>query len=188
MLAQILSLTLGTVADLLAVAFLARVMMQWARAPFRNPVGQFIAAVTNWAVLPLRRIIPGLFGADLASVFAAWLVQIAYFGIMVGLTGLALISAGTILSVAWLAALAVLRMAIYLLMAIIIVMALLSWINPYSPLAPLFDTLSRPLLNPVRKRLPPLGGVDLSPLVVIVLLQVLLVILANLQTTAFLSP
>jgi YggT family protein len=79
-------------------------------------------------------------------------------------------------------------MAIYLLMGIIIVMALLSWINPYSPLAPLFDTLSRPLLGPVRKRLPPLGGVDLSPLVIIVLLQVLLVILANLQTTAFLAP
>jgi YggT family protein len=181
MLAQILSLILGTAADLLAVAFLLRVMMQWARAPFRNPLGQFVVAATHWAVLPLRRVIPGLFGVDLASVFAAWLVQIVYFGILMGMTGLVLVDTTGIFNVAWLAALAVLRMALYLMMGIVVVMALLSWINPYSPFAAVFDTLSRPLLAPLRKRLPPLGGVDLSPLVVVVLLQVALIILASLQ-------
>ncbi len=178
--AQILSLVLGTVADLLAVAFLARVLMQWARVPFRNPLGQFVTAVTNWAVMPLRRIIPGLFGLDMASVLAAWLVQIAYLGIMAGLTGLAGLSPDAILFVAWAAFIGVLRTTIYLLMGVIIVMALLSWINPHSPLAPLFGALARPLLNPVRRFLPPLGGIDLSPLVVIVLLQVLLVVLGGL--------
>lgn len=181
MLAQILSLVLGTAADLLAAAFLARVLMQWARAPFRNPFGQFVTAITNWAVLPLRRIIPGLFGLDMASILAAWLVQIAYLGILAGATGMAALAPEGMLFVAWAAALGVLRMAIYLLMGVIIVMALLSWINPHSPLAPLFDTLARPLLNPVRRFLPPLGGIDLSPLVVIVLLQVVLVLLGGLQ-------
>lgn len=188
MLAQILSLLLGTVANLLAIAFLARVWMQWVRAPFRNPVGQFVAAVTDWAVLPLRRVVPGLFGIDLASVFAAWLVQIAYFGVMAGLTGLAAMAPTGMLLVAWLAAVAVLRLFVYVLMGVVIIAALLSWINPHSPVGPLFDALSRPLLAPVRRRLPPLGGVDLSPLVVIVLLEVALVVLASLQPHSLLLP
>jgi YggT family protein len=188
MLYQILSLLLGTAADLLAVAFLARVWMQWTRAPFRNPVGQFIAAATNWAALPLRRVIPGLFGIDLASVFAAWLVQIAFFGIMLGLSGLVAVAPAAMLSVVWLAALAVLRMFVYLLMGVIIIAALLSWINPYSPVGPLFDTLSRPLLLPVRRRMPSLGGIDLSPLVVLLLLQVVLIVLAGLQPMMHMMP
>ena len=188
MLVQIASLLLGTAANLLAVAFLARVWMQWARAPFRNPVGQFVAAVTDWVVLPLRRMIPGLLGIDLASVFAAWLVQITYFGVMAGLAGLAAATPTGLLLVAWLAVVAVLRLFVYLLMGVVIVAALLSWINPYSPIGPLFDTLSRPLLMPVRRRLPPLGGIDLSPLVVIVLLEVALVILSSLQPHTLLLP
>ena len=185
MLAQIVSLLLGTAASLLAIAFLARTLMQMARAPFRNPVGHFITALTNWAVLPLRRVIPGLFGIDLASVFAAWLTQIAYFGVMAGLTGALTVAPDAMLIVVWLALITVLRMFVYLLMGVIIIAALLSWISPYSPFAPLFDTLSRPLLNPVRRLLPMLGGVDLSPLVVLVLLQVALVMLAGLQPAGF---
>lgn len=188
MLAQILGLLLGTAADILAVAFLARVWMQWARAPFRNPLGEFVLAATHWAVLPLRRIIPGLFGVDLASVLAAWLAQIIFLGIMAGLTGLALLTPGAILGVAWMAALAVMRMFIYLLMGVVIIAALLSWINPYSPVGPLFEMLSRPLLRPVRRLLPALGGLDLSPLVVILLLQVALIILSNLQPMSLLLP
>jgi YggT family protein len=189
MLAQIASLLLGTAASLLAIAFLGRLYVQWVRAPFRNPAGRFIVALTDWAVLPLRRIIPGLFGIDLASLCAAWLVQIAYFGIMAGLTGmLAAVTPEAVLGVAWVAAVAVLRMLVYLLMGVIIIAALLSWINPYSPLAPFFDLLARPLLGPVRRRMPALGGVDLSPLVVLVLLEVVLVILANLMPARLWLP
>jgi YggT family protein len=188
MLAQIVSLLLGTAADLLAVAFLARVYAQWVRAPFRNPVGQFVLAVTNWAVLPLRRVIPGLFGIDLASVLAAWLVQIAYFGVLAGLSGLVAVAPEAMLGVVWVATIAVLRMSVYLLMGAVIIAALLSWINPYSPLGPLFDALTRPLLAPVRRLLPTLGGIDLSPLVVLLLLQVALIVLANLQPAFFLRP
>ena len=188
MLIQILGLLLGTAANLLAVAFLARIYLQWARAPFRNPVGQFVVTVTDWAVRPLRRVIPGLFGIDLASLLAAWLVQIAYFGIMAGLTGLILLTPGAILGVAALAAIAVGQMAVYLVMGVIIIAALLSWINPYSPLAPLFNTLANPLLAPARRLLPPLGGLDLSPLVVLLLLQVILIVLANLQPATLLLP
>lgn len=188
MLLQILSLLLGTAADLLAIAFLARVWMQWTHAPFRNPVGQFILAATNWAARPLRRIIPGLFGIDLASVFAAWFVEIAYFGILTGFVGVLALSPQAALVVGWMAAVAMLRMALYVLMGAVIITALLSWINPYSSVGPLFDALSRPLLAPVRRRLPPLGGIDLSPLVVLLLLQVALIVLTNLQPLHLLMP
>ncbi|MDO8959485.1 MAG: YggT family protein [Rhodocyclaceae bacterium] len=181
MLAQIVSLLLGTAAGLLTIAFLARALLQMARAPFRNPVGQFVTALTNWAVLPLRRVIPGLFGIDLASVVAAWLAQLVYFTVMAGLTGW--LAPDTLPVIIWTSLLAVLRMTVYLLMGVVIIAALLSWINPHSPFAPLFDALARPLLAPVRRLLPTLGGIDLSPLIVILLLQVALIVLAGLQPT-----
>lgn len=188
MLAQIVALLLGTAADLLAIGFLARAYLQWARAPFRNPLGRFIAAITDWAVLPLRRLIPGLFGIDLASVFAAWLTQIVFYGVMVGLTGMAAVGPEAMASVAWIAALAVLRMTVYLLMGVVIVAAVLSWINPHSPFMALFDALARPLLAPVRRIVPLMGGIDLSPLVVLLLLQVVLIVLASLRPLSFLLP
>jgi YggT family protein len=181
MLIQIVSLLLGTAASLLTLAFLARVWMQWARAPFRNPVGQFVVTFTNWAVLPLRRIIPGLFGIDLASVFAAWLTQCVFFAIMASLTGFGVLALGGLLAVMWGALLAVLKLFIYLLMGVVILAALMSWISPYSPAAPLFNGLAAPLLAPVRRFLPIFGGLDLSPLVVILLLQVVLIVLENLH-------
>lgn len=188
MLVQIVALLLGTAADLLAIALLARVWMQRTRAPFRNPVGQFITAMTDWAVLPLRRIVPGLFGIDLASVLAAWLVQIVYFGIMAGLTGLVTVSPQAMLGVTLLAALALLRLFVYVLMGALIIAALLSWVAPYSSVGPLFAALTRPLLQPIRKFLPPLGGIDLSPLVALLLLQVALIVLGGLQPGALLLP
>jgi YggT family protein len=182
MLIQIVSLLLGTAAGLLAIAFLARVWMQWVRAPFRNPVGQFVITFTDWAVRPLRRIIPGLFGIDFASVLAAWLTQFAYLAIMASLTGFGLVALGGFLAIAWAAALAVLKMFIYLLMGVVILAALMSWISPHSPAAPLFNGLATPLLAPVRRVVPIFGGgLDLSPLVVILLLQVVLIVLENLH-------
>jgi YggT family protein len=181
MFTQIVALLLGTAADLLALAFLARVWLQWVRAPLRNPLGRFIASLTDWAVLPLRRVIPGLLGIDLASVFAAWLTQIVFFGVMAGLSGLVAVAPAAMLGVLWLAAVAVMKMFVYLLMGVVIIAAVLSWINPHSPLLSLFDTLAYPLLAPVRRRLPLMGGIDLSPLVVLLLLQVALIVLSGLQ-------
>jgi len=179
MLAQIVALLLGALADLLALGFLARVWMQWSRAPLRSPVGRFVAALTDWAVLPLRRFVPGLWGIDLAGVLAAWLAQLAFFAAMVALTGAAG-GDGAFAAIPWVAVIAVLRLFIYLLMGVVIIAAVLSWINPYSPFRGFFDTLARPLVSPVRRVLPLLGGVDLSPLVVILLLQAVLIVLGHL--------
>lgn len=181
MLNQIASLLLGTAASLLTLALLVRVWMQWVRAPFRNPVGQFVLVFTNWAVLPLRRIIPGLFGIDLASAFAAWLVQFVFYTLMASLAGLGILALGGMLTIAWAALLGTLKLFLYLLMGIVILAALMSWISPYSPAAPLFNGLAAPLLTPVRRIVPTFSGIDLSPLVVILLLQVVLIVLENLH-------
>lgn len=181
MLTQIVALLLGTATDLLALGFLARVWLQWTRAPFRNPLGRFIAAITDWAVLPLRRLIPGLFGIDLASVFAAWLTQLVFHAVMAGLAGTVAVAPEAMLNVVWIAAIAVPHLFVYLLMGVVIIAAVLSWINPHSPFMALFDALARPLLAPARRFVPLMGGIDLSPLVVLLLLQVALIALGSLR-------
>lgn len=179
MLARIVLFVAEVACDLLAAAFLARFILQWARAPFRNPIGRFVIAMTDWAVLPARRLVPGLFGLDLASLLLAWLTQFAFLALAWSLTvpglggGLPLAAVGALVEVA--------RLAIHLAMLLVLVTALLSWVNPYAPLAPFFDALARPLLAPFRRVIPPLGGVDLSPLVLLIALQVLLMVLDGLR-------
>ena len=87
-------------------------------------------------------------------------------------------------AIAILALIDLLRFTLYILVFALIVQAVLSWVNPYSPVGPLFDALTRPFLRPIRRFVPPLGNVDLSPLVLIVLLQVLLIPLAELRRLA----
>lgn len=178
MFVDIFSLIVGTLADLLALALLARFVMQWVGVPFRNPLGQFVLAVTDWLVLPLRKIIPGLLGLDWASVLAAWLVQCLYLALVVGITGR--YGGGTaMVAVALAGLIETVRLVLQLLSAAVIIAALMSWIAPFSPLAPLFNQLVGPLLRPVQRLLPPIGGIDLSPLVVLLVLQVLLRVLGH---------
>ncbi|MBU1237089.1 MAG: YggT family protein [Gammaproteobacteria bacterium] len=182
MLLSIFTLVVGTVSDLLAFVFLARFAMQWARVPFRNPLGRFVLALTDWAVLPARKLVPGLFGLDLASFLLAWLVQALFMSVVIGISGMHGGATAAGFGVAIMAGLVeTVRLAIYLAMAVVIVSALLSWINPYAPVAPLFAQLAEPLLRPFRRVIPPIGGVDLSPLGVLLLLQVGLLMLGQVR-------
>lgn len=182
MLTSLLTLIVGSLADLLALALLLRFAMQWQRVSFRNPLGQFILALTNWIVTPVRKIIPGLFGLDLASFILAWLVQAVFMAIMITASDSfdgAL--AGGLVTAISIGLLITLRLAIYLAMGVVVVSAILSWVNPYAPIAPVFNQLAEPLLRPFRKLIPLVGGVDLSPLGALLLLQVALLLLGNLQ-------
>jgi YggT family protein len=182
MLVQILLFILDTVCGLMTLALLVRFAMQWARVPFRNPLGQFIVAVTDWMVRPVRRLIPGLFGLDMASLFLAWLWQVAYQGIALGFTGvLVAVSPAPTFVVAALALLEVAKIGVYLVIGAVIVSAVFSWVNPHAPLAGVFDTLTRPLLRPFRRIIPPVGGVDLSPLALLLVLQIALFVLESLR-------
>lgn len=182
MLTQILLFVLDTVCGFFTLALLVRFAMQWARTPFRNPLGQFIIAVTDWMVRPVRRLIPGLFGLDMASLFLAWLWQVAYQGIALGFSGvLVAVSPAPTLVVALLALLAVAKIGLYLVMGAVLISAIFSWVNPHAPLAGVFDTVTRPWLRPFRRFIPPVGGVDLSPLALLLVLQIALFVLASLR-------
>ena len=183
MLQQIASFLVGVVASFFVYTLLARFLFQWLRVPFRNVLGEFIIAVTNWMVAPARRVVPSFGGLDLASLLLAWLLQaLALFAIYT-IGGWDFGSAPGIAAgiLAGLALLDLTRFTLYILVFALIVQAVLSWVNPYSPMAPVFDALTRTFLRPIRRFVPPLGNVDLSPLVLIVVLQVLLIPLSYLR-------
>jgi len=187
MLAQLFYQILDWIFGFLTLALLARCLMQWARAPFRNPLGEFIFAVTDWAVKPARRFIPSAFGLDLPSLLLAWLTQAILHGLLMLLGGSAISMPATIGWLALLAVIAVVRVALYLLTGVIIISALLSWINPYAPLAPIFNAIAGPFLRPFQRLIPLIGGVDLSPMALLLVLQILLTVLATAQRSLFLG-
>jgi len=167
-----------TVIGLFSLALLLRFYLQLVRAPYRNPVSQFLCALTDFIVIPARRVIPGLWGMDLASLLLAWLAEIVLLIVLLALRGLELRAAlGTVIvAVALLAAVKLVKMSVYILMAAVIIQAILSWVNPYSPIAPLLNTLTQPFLRPLQKRIPMVANVDLTPLVLIIALQLILMV------------
>lgn len=174
---QIISFLLDVAAGLLGGACLLRLYMQYQRVGFGNPVGRFVFALTDWLVLPLRRVLPAMGRWDTASMVGVFLVELAQFGILWLLTG-RLTGAG-ILPV--LALFGVVRLVISALTGLVIVYAILSWVRADSPIVDVIDRLCAPLLRPWRKWIPLVGGIDLSPLAFLVALQVAAIILAYLQ-------
>jgi YggT family protein len=173
--AQIAQFLIETVAGFFVFALLARFHFQWLRVPFRNPLGEFVVTVSNWLVLPARRVIPPLRQIDPASLVVAWLVQLAGLWTVYAVHGHDFAASPGAAGLGALALVDLLRYSLYLLIAAVIVQAVLSWVNPYTPLAPVFDALARPFLRPIRRVLPHVANIDLSPLVLLVILQVLLI-------------
>ena len=174
---QIVSFLLDVAAGLLGGACLLRLYMQYQRIPFGNPVGRFVFALTDWLVLPLRRVLPPVGRWDTASVMGAYLLQLAQYGLLWLLAGR---GSGAAL-VPLLAVFGLLRLVISTLTGLVIVYVVLSWVKADSPIVDVIDRLCAPLLRPFRKLIPRVGGIDLSPLVFLVLLQVAAIVLAALQ-------
>lgn len=176
---QILSFLLDVAAGLLSGTCLLRLYMQYQRVPFGNPVGRFVFALTDWIVLPLRRVLPAVRRVDTASLVAAWLFQLAQVAILWLVAG----GAGDGWMVPLLALFELLRLAVSALTALVIVYAVLSWVNADSPMADVVDRLAAPLLRPWRRLIPLVGGIDLSPLAFLVALQVVAIVLSSLQAS-----
>ena len=178
MLSQALIFLIQTVFGLFVVALLLRFYLQWARAPYRNPLSDFLHALTDFMVRPARRLVPGLWGLDLATLVLAWLVQFVELLLVLQIQGYALAqSAGPALASAALLALVLLmKSTLYIVMAAVIVQVVLSWVSPYSPVMPLLNGMTRPVLRVFQRRIPPLGNVDLSPLFALVVIQLLLML------------
>ncbi len=187
MLYQIVSLVLDVAVGLVCGVCLLRLYMQQQRIPMSaragNPIGPFIFALTDWVVLPLRRVLPKLAALDLASLVAAFLLQLAQFLVLWLLQG----AAQSLTLVAVLAVFGLLRVALSGLTGLVMIYALLSWVQARSPVADLLDRLVAPLLSPIRRHMPLMGGVDLSPLALLLLLQVLVMLTGGLQSMALMA-
>ncbi len=175
----------STVLGLFTVALLLRCYLQWVRAAYRNPLSEFLNALTDFIVRPARRVVPGLWGIDLATLVVAWLVQLLELFIALKVKGYQFgASGGALGGLALLAVVMVVKLALYIVMVVVLIQAVLSWINPYSPLAPVLNSMTRPFLRSLQKLIPPVGNVDLSPLIVIVVCQLLLILpVAYLEVT-----
>lgn len=152
---------------------LLRFWMQWVRAGFRNQIGQFIISVTNPVVIPLRRILPSIGTIDTATVVLAFtigLIKITAFLAIRDSLGVAPLN-----YLIWGVGLFI-KSSIYLFMAAIFIQVIASWINPHSyhPILGIANSLANPITAPVRRFIPPLGGLDFSALIVLLLLQFLL--------------
>jgi YggT family protein len=168
---QILSFLLDVVAGLLGGACLLRLYMQRQKVPFGNPIGRFVFALTDWLILPLRKVLPSIARWDTASLVAAYLIEVAQYLILWAVIG------GALESVFLLALIGLVRLAISAMTALVLVYAILSWVQNDSPMTDIIDRLVAPLLRPFRRVIPLVGGIDLSPLALLVLLQVLSMVL-----------
>ena len=177
MIQQAIAFVLDAIFDLFILAVLVRFWMQALRAPVRNPIAQFTIALTDFAVRPVRRLIPGFFRLDLASLLVAWLAEFVLQVLLLLIIGASLTDNPAVLSVVlFLSLVKLVRLSIYVFMGAIIIGAVLSWVQSYNPVAPFFDALSRPFLRPMQRAIPPIGGVDITPVLVLILFQLILML------------
>jgi YggT family protein len=157
-----------TIFGFYVLAVMLRFLLQWVRADFYNPLVQFLVRITNPPLLPLRRIVPGYRGLDLASVVLAFALQLVEVLLVALLLGQPLGVGGLLL----LTVMELLKLLINIYLWSIIIQVVLSWINPdpRHPAARVLAQLTAPLLRPAQRLLPPISGVDLSPMLVVVAL------------------
>ncbi|MFM7395994.1 MAG: YggT family protein [Gammaproteobacteria bacterium] len=173
---QVVLFLAETFFSLLVYAFLLRLLLQWARANFRNPIADAILRVTNWLILPLRRVLPPIGRVDTATVVAAYAIS------LVQTAALSVILVGVLPdALPWMlaAAIELLRSALWLYFWAIFIYALASMIAPgvRSPLQDLLESLCEPVLERIRSAVPAIAGLDLSPMWAGIIIQVLLILI-----------
>lgn len=185
MLNQAIQLLLDIFLQGFAGVLLFRFLLQWLRAPMRNPLGEFIMGISNFAVLPARRIIPPAWKLDSASLLLALIVEFAYLGLTLSLDGYPFVHF-PLFGLLALSAVKLFKISVYILMSALVAQAILSWVNPFTPLAPLLAAITYRFLRPLQRVLPLVGNIDLSPLLLLVICQIILLVpIAMLESLAF---
>jgi YggT family protein len=173
-------LIVQVVFGLYILAVLLRFLFQLLRADFYNPVSQFVVALTNPVLRPLRRLIPGLFGIDVASLLLLLTLKMIELYLVGALLGVSPTLAGALI----VAVAELIVLTLHVFMVAIIVRAVISWFLPYggynNPVMGLLVRLTDPLMRPVQRIAPTVGGLDLSPIVVLVLLQLAILLVQHL--------
>ena len=175
MLIQALIFLLDSVATAFVAVLLLRFHLQATRASFNNPLSQFAMTLTDFAVKPLRRVVPGLWGLDMATLMLAWLVQLLLVLLIVMLTGGAGgLNPAAFAGIALLALLELTKIALWMVIILQFLLFVVSFTNPHSPYMGLLNSLNRPFARRIQKVIPPIGHIDLSPMVVVLLCLMLL--------------
>ncbi|AGA89587.1 putative integral membrane protein [Thioflavicoccus mobilis 8321] len=175
-----------TLFGLYTTIVILRFLLQWMRADFYNPISQFVVKLTTPVLGPLRRVVPGIGGADIASLVLAWLLKSTEL-ILIGL----LVGANRNLLGAFFWSLpALVGLVINIFLFAVFIRVILSWVapDPRHPGVHLLDSLTSPLLRPAQRLLPPIGGIDLSPMLVIIGLVLLRMLLLPPLQALTLSP
>lgn len=182
-----LQFLIGILVDLYALVLVLRFMLQAVHADYFNPVAQFVVRVTSPVLGPLRRMLPTTGRYDIAAVIvllALMLLKLVLYRLVsIPNTIIAGYSVGIehvwFGSLAWLAVVDAITLIINVWFFAVLIRAILSWISPggHNPIAEILDRITDPLLRPVRRMIPLIGGIDLSPLVVLIGLQVLKMLL-----------
>lgn len=177
-LAQALVFLISTAFDLYLLAVVLRFLLQMVRADFYNPISQFLVKATNPPLRYIRRVIRGYGGIDWSSIVLMLILK------SVEITLLSLILAGTVPALHGLMVLSIaeiLKLIIYIFMVAIFVQVILSWVNPgaYNPATVILYRLTDPVLRPARQLINPIGGMDLSPILVFIVLQLGMILIVN---------
>ncbi|MBK7662617.1 MAG: YggT family protein [Sterolibacteriaceae bacterium] len=185
MLDTIFLMIVNAVVSVLTITLLLRFYMQWMRVSFRNQLGAFVTQLSDWVVLPLRRVVPSLGGLDLSSLVPAILLQALEIAIVVwrrgSPAGIDAVRLGAIMLAVGL--IEVIKLSVWLLIIVVFAAAILSWVSPHSPLAPTLNSLARPFLRPIQKLIPPIANIDPSPLVLLLLLQIVLMLIGQVRVS-----
>lgn len=163
------SFLVQTAFGLMVLVVMLRFLLQTVRADFYNPLSQFVVRATNPVLVPMRRVIPGLGGVDLAAVLLMLALKWLELTVMVQLAG----GEAGLLALLVLAVAELLELAIFVFIVTLMIQVIMSWVNPgaYNPMTTLLHSINEPLLRPARRVLPPMSGLDLSPLAVFVVLN-----------------
>lgn len=175
MLNTVLQFLLDVFVQGFAGVLLFRFLLQWLRAPMRNPFGEALMSLSNFIVLPARRYIPSAGQMDSATFLLALLVEMLYLTLLLWLQGYPYLHFPLLGLLVW-AVVKLLTLSIYFLMSALVAQAILSWVNPYTPLAPLLNAITQRFLQPIQRVVPTLGNVDLSALFLLILCQLMLIV------------
>jgi YggT family protein len=171
--------------SLLGIALILRAWMHAIRLHPFNPYSQAIIRATDWIVRPLRKVVAPGSRADWPSLLACWLTSFVYLMLVWLLLTSQLPPPESLLPALVASIFTVLKWAFNVVLWLTLIQAVLSWINPLAPVMPVLHTLTAPLLDPIRRVMPTLGGIDFSPLVLLVLAQVAMMVLQHLAFSLF---
>lgn len=179
---DIANLLVQTLCQLFLLALMMRVLLQLARADSYNPISQFLIKVTQPLLKPMRRIIPSIGKIDTATVVAILLIQMLTTATLVALQGYSI--PNPLFLFIW-GALGAIGMLVNIYFIAILASIIISWVAPgsYNPLILLLHQLTEPVMTPFRKIIPPMGGLDLSPIFVFLTINVLQIVLSHIAAS-----